>query len=327
MGGACTRPSPSFASSPTTARDNTPPYPATMTTSTTTPAQPNTAPVEPSTHPSPPNVDYKAVADHIRSLIPDKTQQDGWGPLFVRLAWHSCATYSAQDNSGGSNGAYMRLSFKATDPLHGGLDLARNRLDPVKERFPEVTYADLYVLCGVVAVKELGGPSIPWRAGRKDIQLGDQVHKDQEGRFPLPEDTKETMFSKFARMGLTKRDMVALMGGHCLGRGHMERSGYDGPWIDDPTEFSNEYYVELLEDEWKEATLSNGIKQFEAYPEGEKLMMLPTDMYLLRDPELRGICEEYAGDQEKFFGDFAGAFRKLMESGVEFPEGAEVYRF
>ena len=183
------------------------------------------------------------------------------------------------------------------------------------------------MLCGIVGVKELGGPSIPWRPGRRDIQLRDKVWKDQQDRFPLPDDSRETMHGKFARMGLTKQDMVALLGGHCLGRGHMDRSGYDGPWIDDPTQFSNEYFVELLEDDWQEATLPTGKQQFEAYPEGEKLMMLPTDMHLLKDPETKELCEIYAKDKNRFYKDFSDAFVKLMEAGVEFPEGSKVYIF
>ncbi|KAI9015143.1 cytochrome c peroxidase [Gaertneriomyces semiglobifer] len=271
-------------------------------------------------------IDYRAVAQRISNLLPDENvpKDHHWGPSFVRLAWHSSATYSAADNSGGSNGAYMRLEFKTNDPLHGGLDLARTRLEPVKTEFPAITYADLYTFCGIVAIKEMGGPAIPWRPGRKDIDVKNLKVVEQAGRFPLPDDTKETVHEKFKRMGLTRQDMVALMGGHVLGRCHVERSGYDGQWVDDPIKFSNEFYEELLEDDWKPAVVEgSGKQQFEAYPEGEKLMMLPTDMQLLEDEDTRRLCQLYKEDQERWFKDFSDAFVKLLEGGVHFDESVE----
>jgi hypothetical protein len=88
----------------------------------------------------------------------------GVGPMLLRLAWHSSGTYDVKAKNGGSDGATMRFSEGA----HGGnagLQHARALMEPVKAANPEMTYADLYVLAGVVAIEEMGGPNVGFRWG------------------------------------------------------------------------------------------------------------------------------------------------------------------
>ncbi|CAF1221633.1 unnamed protein product [Didymodactylos carnosus] len=247
------------------------------------------------------SIDYNAVANAISALIPDPTTKDGYGPLFVRLARHSCATYSKTDNSGGSNGAFT----------------PRQRLGQIKQDFPLISYADLYVLCGVVAISQMGGPKVPFRPGRVDIDPNNLIIVQQANRFPLPEDSKETMHAKFRLMGFGKKEMVTLLDAYCLGRCYTDRSGFDGPWVDHPTKFTNEYFKELIENGWKPAVVpETGKRQFEAFPKGEKLMMLPTDMHLVDDSTTREFVELYANNEQKIFDDFTHAFGRLLEFGV-----------
>jgi len=84
---------------------------------------------------------------------------------------------------------------------------------------------------------------------------------------------------------------------------------------------SNEYYREMLENTWTPKKTHNGKPwtgplQYED-PSGE-LMMLPSDMALIWDPKFRPHVEKYAKDEEAFFKDFAMAFKKLLELGVDF---------
>merc|ERR1712146_831608 len=109
--------------------------------------------------------------------------------------------------------------------------------------------------------------------------------------------------------GFTDQEIVALSGAHALGRCHSTRSGFEGPWTKAPTMFSNEYYRELLENDW------SGPKQYE--DRSKELMMLPTDMCLLDDPAFRPWVEKYAADEQLFFAHFAKAFQKLQENGVK----------
>ena len=67
-------------------------------------------------------------------------------PTFIRLAWHSSGTYDKATGTGGSNGAGMRFSTEAADPENAGLEAPRAFLEPVKRRFPGISYSDLWVL-------------------------------------------------------------------------------------------------------------------------------------------------------------------------------------
>jgi len=110
---------------------------------------------------------------------------------------------------------------------------------------------------------------------------------------------------------------VALIGAHTVGRCHMARSGYDGPWTRNPLVFDNSYFVNLLKLEWIEKKWHEGYDgplQF-TDKDTETLMMLPADMALKTDPEFRKYCEIYAKDQDVFFKDFSDAFAKLVSLG------------
>merc|ERR1711974_572475 len=96
-----------------------------------------------------------------------------------------------------------------------------------------------------------------------------------------------------------------------------DRSGFSGPWTRAPTTFSNEFFRERLETQWTPKKWS-GPDQYED-PTGE-LMMLPTDLALRDDPKFREYVELYARDEDAFFDDFARAFRRLVELGVDFPK-------
>ena len=114
-------------------------------------------------------VDYNAVRQEIANLLDAEDYDDGSrGPLFIRLAWHSSGSYSKIDGDGGSNGAAIRFPPERDWGGNKGLQLAVRVLEQVKQKHPGISYGDLYTLAGVVAVEEMGGPKIPWRAGRID---------------------------------------------------------------------------------------------------------------------------------------------------------------
>jgi len=118
-------------------------------------------------------------------------------------------------------------------------------------------------------------------------------------------------------MGFNDQEIVALIGAHVLGRAHKNRSGFDGPWTNSPTTFSNDFFVQLKERKWSKKKW-NGPEQFE--DESKELMMLPADLAFLKDQKFRKWVDKYADDEEAFFKDFAQAFSKLMELGVPFPK-------
>ena len=68
-----------------------------------------------------------------------------YGPVLVRLAWHCSGTFDKESGSGGSNGATMRFAPESNHGANAGLDVARAKLEPIKARFPQITYSDLWV--------------------------------------------------------------------------------------------------------------------------------------------------------------------------------------
>eukprot|EP00948_MAST-09A_sp_MAST-9A-sp1_P001668 g1668.t1 len=115
-------------------------------------------------------LNLKKVRAAITDTLRDFEHDDGsWGPLYIRLAWHCCGTYSKFDNSGGSNGGTMRFPCEKADPENRGLTKATERLESVHKTFPFLSKADLYILAGYVAIEASGGPRITFRSGRKDF--------------------------------------------------------------------------------------------------------------------------------------------------------------
>lgn len=268
------------------------------------------------------------VRGAVRELLRQPDYDDGSaGPVLVRLAWHSAGTYCQQTGTGGSNGAGMRYEKEGGDPANAGLQHARAFLEPLKRRFPWITYADLWTLAGAEAVQAMGGPRIPWRGGRSDF--ADDSRVPPRGRLPDGAQGADHLRHVFYRMGFSDQEIVALSGAHNLGRCHADRSGFDGKWVNQPTRFSNQYFRLLLANDWTKTRLPNGVEQFiyvdedeVAAAEGngeeppERLMMLPTDVALLHDPAFRPWVERYARDKDLFFEHFAAVFAKLLELGL-----------
>jgi len=232
-------------------------------------------------------------------------------PMVMRVAWHCSGTYDAKDGSGGSNGGTMRFEPEYTDPANAGLGIVRDMLHLVKLKNPEVSEADLWTLAGAATIEFMGGPKIPYKLGRVDAAGASACPPN--GRLPDAMQGAQHLRDVFHRMGFNDQEIVALSGGHTVGRCHLMRSGFDGPWTHNPLTFDNEYFRNLLNCTWEEITIGER-RQFKDVETGS-LMMLPTDMCLLDDPSFRPWVETYAADQDAFFRDFAAAYSKLLALG------------
>lgn len=234
---------------------------------------------------------YKNAIEKARQDLRAFIAEKNCAPLMVRLAWHDAGTYDAKSMTGGANGS-IRSEREYTHGANAGLKTAIDWMEDFKVKYPNVTYADLYQLAGVVAVEITGGPTIEFIPGRKD-----SVACPAEGR--LPDATKGTQHLRdiFHRMGVSDQDIVALSGAHTLGRAHKDRSGFEGPWTSEPLKFDNSYFVELLKGE------------------SEGLLKLPTDKALLEDANFRFFVEAYAKDEGLFFQEYAASHKKLSELG------------
>eukprot|EP00213_Chloropicon_mariensis_P002735 CAMPEP_0197470064 /NCGR_PEP_ID=MMETSP1309-20131121/653_1 /TAXON_ID=464262 /ORGANISM="Genus nov. species nov., Strain RCC998" /LENGTH=307 /DNA_ID=CAMNT_0043006571 /DNA_START=210 /DNA_END=1133 /DNA_ORIENTATION=- len=271
----------------------------------------------------------------------DLVKRKNCAPILVRLAWHDSGNYDKNYGTGGAN-ASIRFDKELAHGGNAGLRNAISLLEPIKERHPEVSYADLFQMASACAIETTGGPKIPMRYGRIDAESDSAV--PIEGRLPggaapfgqadgSSPGRKSSDISPaahlrrvFYRMGLSDKEIVALSGAHTLGRAYKDRSGLPqlsqtkytdrGPgtpggmsWTPEWLKFDNSYFLLL-----KEAKAGN--------PDPE-LLRLITDTILFDDDEFAKFAELYAEDEQAFFDDYAQAHAKLSECGATFdpPEG------
>ncbi len=219
------------------------------------------------------SLDLKAVIKDLRALMKDS--RDWWpadyghyGPFFIRMAWHSAGTYRVSDGRGGAGAGAQRFAPLNSWPDNVSLDKARRLIWPVKQKYGrKISWADLMILAGNVALESMGLKIFGFGGGREDIwepeediywgpegkwladerYTGDRklenplgavqmglIYVNPEGPNGMPDpiaaarDIRET----FARMAMNDEETVALIaGGHTLGKAHgaADPGKYVGP--------------------------------------------------------------------------------------------------
>ena len=208
------------------------------------------------------SLDLEAVKNDVASLMTDS--QDWWpadfghyGPLFVRMAWHSAGTYRTGDGRGGAGRGQQRFAPLNSWPDNVSLDKARRLIWPIKQKYGrKISWADLIILTGNVALETMGFKPFGFAGGREDVWepdqdvywgtettwLGDNRYKDdrnlenplaavQMGLIyvnpegpngePDPVASARDIRETFARMAMDDAETVALIaGGHTFGKTH-----------------------------------------------------------------------------------------------------------
>ncbi|WHU02235.1 catalase/peroxidase HPI [Sphingomonas sp. NIBR02145] len=120
-------------------------------------------------------LDYAALKADLTALMTDS--QPWWpadyghyGPFFIRMAWHAAGTYRTADGRGGANSGQQRFAPLDSWPDNGNLDKARRLLWPIKQKYGKhISWADLFILTGNVAIESMGGPVFGFGGGRPDV--------------------------------------------------------------------------------------------------------------------------------------------------------------
>jgi catalase-peroxidase len=214
------------------------------------------------------SVDINALKKDLETVM--KTSQDWWpadfghyGPFFIRMAWHSAGTYRVTDGRGGAGGGQQRFEPLNSWPDNANLDKARRLLWPIKQKYGRtVSWADLMVLAGNVAMESMGFETFGFAGGREDDWEPDLVYWGPESEFladerysgdrelekPLaavqmgliyvnpegpnsnhdPLSAAQDIRTTFGNMAMNDEEIVALIaGGHTFGKAHGAASPAD----------------------------------------------------------------------------------------------------
>ena len=207
-------------------------------------------------------LDYDSLKKDLNDLMTDS--QDWWpadyghyGPFFIRMTWHAAGTYRIGDGRGGGGTGAQRFAPLNSWPDNGNLDKARRLLWPIKQKYgKQISWADLLILAGNVAIESMGGKTFGFGGGRPDIWAPEEdinwgaekewltnerysgvrdlanplgavqmglIYVNPQGPDGEPDPLKSAVDIRetFGRMAMNDEETVALVaGGHTFGKGH-----------------------------------------------------------------------------------------------------------
>jgi catalase-peroxidase len=344
-------------------------------------------------------LDLDALIKDLRALMTES--QEWWpadfghyGGLMIRLAWHAAGTYRITDGRGGAGTGQQRFAPLNSWPDNANLDKARRLLWPIKQKYGrKISWADLMVLVGNVALESMGFKTFGFAGGRPDVWEPEELFWGPEGTWlgderysgerqlseplgavqmgliyvnpagpngnPDPVAAAKDIRETFFRMAMNDEETVALIaGGHTFGKAHgagdpslvgpepesgaLEDQGLGwkskyntgvgcdaitgGPevtWSQTPTQWSNNFFKNLFENEWELTKSPAGVPQWkakgaaatipDAFDKSKKHVptMLTTDLSLRMDPAYEKISRRFYEHPEQFADVFARAWFKL----------------
>ncbi|KAL7504894.1 hypothetical protein ACHAXN_002429 [Cyclotella atomus] len=293
---------------------------------------------------------FKSDITGAQTMVDSIIKEKNCGPVFVRLAWHDSGTYDVSikefPKAGGAIGS-IRFDPEINHGANAGLANAVKLLEPVKEKYPDVSYADIFQMASARAIELAGGPSIDMKYGRVDATSPSDCSPEgnlpdaeagPEGKFGGAGGTASTESTSaaghlrkvFYRMGLGDEEIVALSGAHTFGRAYADRSGLGAA----KTKFTDGSATKLADgnktdkytpggSSWTEDWLVFDNSYFTTVPDYTKdveLLKLTSDKVLFTDDQFSFYAEKFRRSKDEFFASYAKAHKALSELGSKFED-------
>ena len=239
--------------------------------------------------------------------------QDWWpadyghyGPLFIRMAWHSAGTYRVGDGRGGASAGTLRFAPLNSWPDNANLDKARRLLWPIKQKYGRrISWADLMVLTGNCALESMGLKTYGFAGGlSKSMDAG------------LPQPAENLLIERAYMLTLTAVEMTVLIGGLRVLEANFDGSEL-GVFTDQPGLLTRDFFVNFLDMDtvWTRSETAEDIFEGRDYKTGElKWTGSSVDLIFGSNSQLRAIAETVASrDADEMFAQkFAEAWAKVM---------------
>jgi catalase-peroxidase len=254
------------------------------------------------------SLDLDAVVKDLHALMTDS--QDWWpadyghyGPFFIRMAWHAAGTYRVADGRGGGGTGGQRFAPLNSWPDNGNLDKARRLLWPIKQKYGrKLSWADLFILTGNVALESMGFKTFGFGGGREDIYEPEEIDFGAEAEWLALSSAENSRYSG-------ERQLAEHLAAVQMGLIYVNPEGPDGK--PDPAASAHDIRVTFarmaMNDEETVALIAGGHTFGKAHGAGDPKL-------LGREPEAADICDQGLGWRSSFQSGMAG---HTITSGLE----------
>jgi len=261
-------------------------------------------------------LDLPTVKKDIEQLL--TTSQEWWpadyghyGPFMIRLAWHSAGTYRIEDGRGGAGAGTQRFAPLNSWPDNANLDKGRLLLWPIKQKYgKKLSWADLMILAGNVALESMGFDTFGFGGGREDVwEPAEDIYWGPEAEW-----LGDKRYSN-------DRQLENPLGAVQMGLIYVNPEGPNG----NPAKWSHDYFKHLFEYDWELTKSPAGAQQWKpkgtagagTVPDAHDAskshapMMLTSDLALREDPAYEKISRRFYENPDEFADAFARAWYKL----------------
>ena len=254
-------------------------------------------------------LDYFALKKDLADLMTDS--QEWWpadyghyGPLFIRMAWHSAGTYRTGDGRGGASTGNQRLAPLNSWPDNVNLDKARRLLWPIKQKYGnKISWADLMILTGNVALESMGFKTFGFAGGREDVyEPEEDIYWGNEKEWLAPSDDENSRYSD-------KKDLENPLAAVQMGLIYVNPEGPDGePNVLESAKDIRETFARMaMGDEETVALIAGGHTFGKTHGAGDASNVGP-------EPEAEGLVAQGLGWFSKFL---SGKGKDTISSGLE----------